>query len=106
MSLRTNAKYRNTTLNGQMYVAASQILPNSDIEKVYNTTFIRWTTHSPPGLSEKDLVMAKFCDEQAALKEEVQVEEEENAGDDVGRELADRVAREGGDCCVPKKKDG
>ncbi|PQE22910.1 pterin-4-alpha-carbinolamine dehydratase family protein [Rutstroemia sp. NJR-2017a BBW] len=73
---------------------------------VYNTTFIRWTTHSPPGLSEKDLFMAKFCDEQAALKEEVQIEEEEIGGADVGRELADRVAREGGDCCVPKKKDG
>jgi 4a-hydroxytetrahydrobiopterin dehydratase len=90
------------------YVAPSQILllPNADTEEVYNTTFIRWTTHSPPGLSEKDLVMAQFCDEQAALKEEVQVEKEESAGEDVGRELADRVAREGGDCCVPKKKDG
>ncbi|PQE24276.1 pterin-4-alpha-carbinolamine dehydratase family protein [Rutstroemia sp. NJR-2017a BVV2] len=83
------------------------LLPSSaDTEEVYNTTFIRWTTHSPPGLSEKDLVMAKFCDEQAALKEEIQVEEEESARSDVGRELADRVAREGGDCCVPKKKDG
>ncbi|KAH7317627.1 transcriptional coactivator/pterin dehydratase [Rhexocercosporidium sp. MPI-PUGE-AT-0058] len=30
---------------------------------VYNTTFIRWTTHSPPGLSGKDILMARFCDE-------------------------------------------
>ncbi|KAG0650283.1 Pterin-4-alpha-carbinolamine deHydratase [Hyphodiscus hymeniophilus] len=68
---------------------------------VYNTTFIRWTTHSPPGLSEKDVLMARFCDEQASILGEVGSEESE-----VGKELADRVATEGGDCCVPKKKDG
>ncbi|KAL4729596.1 hypothetical protein ACLX1H_004016 [Fusarium chlamydosporum] len=30
--------------------------------KVYNTTFIRWTTHNPAGLSDKDVVMAVQCD--------------------------------------------
>uniref|UniRef100_L2GG31 4a-hydroxytetrahydrobiopterin dehydratase n=1 Tax=Colletotrichum fructicola (strain Nara gc5) TaxID=1213859 RepID=L2GG31_COLFN len=29
---------------------------------VYNTTFIRWTTHSPKGLSVKDLKLAMICD--------------------------------------------
>ncbi|KAG4431920.1 hypothetical protein IFR05_012590 [Cadophora sp. M221] len=69
---------------------------------VYNTTFIRWTTHSPPGLSEKDVLMARFCDEKAAECGEVVTEGVEEKG--VGRELVDRVAVEGGDCCVPKGK--
>ncbi|GJC94025.1 pterin 4 alpha carbinolamine dehydratase [Colletotrichum higginsianum] len=29
---------------------------------VYNTTFIRWTTHNPKGLSDKDLKLAMICD--------------------------------------------
>lgn len=76
--------------------------PRTDGLKVYNTTFIRWTTHSPSGLSEKDVVMAKYCDEQAAACGEVEVEGGETSS--VGKELADRVATEGGDCCVPKKQ--
>ncbi|KAL2065697.1 hypothetical protein VTL71DRAFT_3367 [Oculimacula yallundae] len=70
---------------------------------VYNTTFIRWTTHSPPGLSEKDVVMARFCDEKAGECGELVVEEGEGGGG-VGKDLVDRVAVEGGDCCVPKNK--
>jgi 4a-hydroxytetrahydrobiopterin dehydratase len=66
--------------------------------KVYNTTFIRWTTHSPNGLSEKDVLMARYCDEQAQVCGEV-----ESAELAAGRELADRVATEGAACCVPKK---
>jgi len=66
---------------------------------VYNTTFIRWTTHSPPGLSEKDVQMARYCDEQAEICGEVESEVSE-----VGKELADRVATEGGECCIPKKQ--
>jgi 4a-hydroxytetrahydrobiopterin dehydratase len=73
---------------------------------VYNTTFIRWTTHSPPGLSGKDVEMARFCDEQALVFGELVPESQpgEVVGGDVGKELADRVAVEGGDCCVPKPK--
>jgi 4a-hydroxytetrahydrobiopterin dehydratase len=74
---------------------------------VYNTTFIRWTTHSPPGLSGKDIEMAQYCDEQALVFGELVSEgreEGELGGQDVGKELADRVAVEGGDCCVPKPK--
>ncbi len=73
--------------------------------QVYNNTFIRWTTHSPPGLSEKDIHMAQFCDTQALAYGEVVYERDtEAASARAGRELADRVAREGGDCCVPKTK--
>jgi 4a-hydroxytetrahydrobiopterin dehydratase len=74
---------------------------------VYNTTFIRWTTHSPPGLSAKDIEMAQFCDEQALVFGELVPESQEEEvleGQDVGKELADRVAVEGGDCCVPKPR--
>jgi 4a-hydroxytetrahydrobiopterin dehydratase len=76
---------------------------------IYNTTFIRWTTHSPPGLSGKDIEMAQFCDEQAVIFGEVvpeshEAKAEEGEGQDAGRDLADRVAVEGGDCCVPKPK--
>ncbi|XMA14945.1 hypothetical protein WAI453_007736 [Rhynchosporium graminicola] len=67
---------------------------------VYNTTFIRWTTHAPPGLSEKDVSMARFCDEKARECGEV-INTEESG---LGKDLADRVAVEGGDCCMPKGK--
>jgi 4a-hydroxytetrahydrobiopterin dehydratase len=71
---------------------------------VYNTTFIRWTTHSPPGLSEKDVVMARYCDEQAQACGEIVEGAEAASASTVGKELADRVATEGKDCCVPKKQ--
>jgi 4a-hydroxytetrahydrobiopterin dehydratase len=72
---------------------------------VYNTTFIRWTTHSPSGLSFKDISMARFCDEKALeCGEVVQEEKREDGGNSVGEELVGRVVVEGGDCCVPKKK--
>lgn len=78
---------------------------------VYNTTFIRWTTHSPPGLSEKDVAMARYCDEQAGICGEEQVETVEAVakseglvGVGIGQELADIVAGAAGDCCVPKSQ--
>ncbi|EPE24499.1 PCD-like protein [Glarea lozoyensis ATCC 20868] len=67
---------------------------------VYNTAYIRWTTHSPPGISGKDVVMARFCDEVAREMGEVESVDVQ----DVERELVERVGVEGGDCCVPKKK--
>ncbi|KIW08009.1 uncharacterized protein PV09_00955 [Verruconis gallopava] len=72
---------------------------------VYNTVFIRWTTHQPKGLSEKDVAMAMFCDEHA---KELGVLDD---GGDVcmigeGPEgLADGLAKAAGDCCVPKHKN-
>jgi 4a-hydroxytetrahydrobiopterin dehydratase len=71
----------------------------------YNTVFMRWTTHSPKGLSEKDVTMALFCDQYAAELGEVIVEGEESGGareDMVG--MVDDLAVKAGDCCVPKKK--
>jgi 4a-hydroxytetrahydrobiopterin dehydratase len=48
--------------------------------------------------------MARFCDEKAEECGELEVEGKEDGG--VGKELADKVATEGADCCVPKKKTG
>jgi hypothetical protein len=30
---------------------------------IFNKTHVRWTTHKPLGLSSKDILMARFCDE-------------------------------------------
>jgi len=43
--------------------------------------------------------MAAFCDAQASIYGEVESE----AGN-LGQDLVDIVAKEGGDCCVPKNK--
>ena len=62
--------------------------------QVYNRVFVRWTTHSPPGLSHKDIAMARFCDEQAvALGEirstppETRAEGQARAGEDAGEKI-------------------
>jgi len=76
---------------------------------VYNNTFIRWTTHSPPGLSIKDVMMAAYCDTQGETFGECPIEQgpgngtPQEAGDKTLREIADIAAVEGGLCCVPKK---
>lgn len=49
--------------------------------------------------------MAQFCTEQARLHG--LVEEELDPGrEEMGKGLADTVATEGGECCVPKSKRG
>jgi 4a-hydroxytetrahydrobiopterin dehydratase len=67
---------------------------------VYNTTFIRWTTHNPQGLSDKDVSLAAICD--ALAKDFGELDPEPAAP--VARDLADAVkAAAGGDCgCGPK----
>ena len=68
--------------------------------KTYNTTYIRWTTHSPKGLSEKDLDMAAICD--AAAKQFGEIASDESNSDMAS--LASEATVIAGDCCVPKKK--
>jgi 4a-hydroxytetrahydrobiopterin dehydratase len=41
------------------------------MHQVYNRVFIRWTTHSPPGLGSQDVQMAQFCDDQAKALGEI-----------------------------------
>ncbi|KAG5656588.1 hypothetical protein KAF25_000175, partial [Fusarium avenaceum] len=76
---------------------------------VYNTTFIRWTTHNPAGLSDKDITMAAQCDVLAKRLGELAPESEPTAAAETEdqscaiRGLADRAAGAAGDCCTPKK---
>ncbi|KAJ0354787.1 hypothetical protein COL154_002189 [Colletotrichum chrysophilum] len=75
---------------------------------VYNTTFIRWTTHSPEGLSVKDLKLAMICDALAKDFGEVEAPAAETPDEGAScgiRGLADKAAGTAGDCCVPKAKN-
>ncbi|KAK8127508.1 Pterin 4 alpha carbinolamine dehydratase [Apiospora sp. TS-2023a] len=74
---------------------------------VYNVTFIRWTTHSPKGLSTKDVELAAICDSLARDFGEVVEEPQQGEGDQscAMRNLADTVASgAGAECCTPKPK--
>lgn len=74
--------------------------------QVYNTTFIRWTTHSPRGLTDKDIEMAGLCDGLARDFAEVPpTKAAESSAEDGGRELVDKVAAEGAACCVPQARE-
>jgi 4a-hydroxytetrahydrobiopterin dehydratase len=73
---------------------------------VYNVLRVRWTTHRPAGLSEKDVILAERCDDAAAaIGEEVSKLDIE-----AGRDLLLTVVEENPDCCsgvkcdVPKSK--
>ncbi|KAK0391123.1 hypothetical protein NLU13_0625 [Sarocladium strictum] len=67
---------------------------------VYNTTFIRWTTHNPKGLTEKDVSLAALCDDLA--RDFGELDPEPTACEI--RDLAGKAVEAGGDCCTPKKK--
>ncbi|KAL1838726.1 hypothetical protein VTJ49DRAFT_2263 [Mycothermus thermophilus] len=82
----------------------------------FNTTFIRWTTHHPRGLSAKDVELAAICDQLAREFGEVEPdqqqqqqqqqqsqESQQQQGETTMSGLADRAAGSAGDCCVPKK---
>ncbi|KAG9546224.1 hypothetical protein KCU71_g16157, partial [Aureobasidium melanogenum] len=48
---------------------------------VFNKTHVRWTTHKPMGLSSKDVLMAKFCDEAGSRHGELpEVDDDEECG--------------------------
>lgn len=70
---------------------------------MYNTTFIRWTTHNPRGLSAKDVEMAGICD--GAAKDFVEVEEppEATAGSS-NADLVENAKSGAGECCAKEPK--
>ncbi|KAI0894886.1 transcriptional coactivator/pterin dehydratase [Annulohypoxylon nitens] len=70
---------------------------------VYNTTYIRWTTHNPKGLSTKDVELAAICD--GLAKDFGEIIEETSSGDGscALKQVADRAVTNAGDCCTPKK---
>ncbi|RYO98700.1 hypothetical protein DL766_004422 [Monosporascus sp. MC13-8B] len=70
---------------------------------VYNTTYIRWTTHNPQGMSAKDVELAAVCDDLARDFGEIVEEGSSSSTTYEMRRLADRGAASAGDCCGPKK---
>ena len=72
------------------------------MRQVYNSTFVRWTTHSPKGLSKLDVEMAKICDSIAQDFGVVEANPGSNESCQI-KKLADQGASAAGDCCVPKK---
>lgn len=66
---------------------------------MYNTTYVRWTTHNPKGLSTKDLDMAAACDAIARDFGELDPEPVSCAV----RDVADKATVSAGECCTPKK---
>ncbi|KAK1831324.1 transcriptional coactivator/pterin dehydratase [Podospora conica] len=68
---------------------------------VFNTTFIRWTTHSPKGLSSKDLDLAATCDALARDFGEIVDESTKGQGsvDQKLCSLANEAVTGSGDCC-------
>ncbi|RYP03065.1 hypothetical protein DL764_005414 [Monosporascus ibericus] len=69
---------------------------------VYNTTYIRWTTHNPQGMSAKDVELAAVCDGLARDFGEIVDEEGGGGATCEMRRLADRGALSAGDCCGVK----
>ncbi|PHH73108.1 hypothetical protein CDD80_4038 [Ophiocordyceps camponoti-rufipedis] len=66
---------------------------------VYNTTVVRWTTHNPRGLSDKDVRLAAICDSIATDFQEINANE--SAGG-TANELLAKVVSDAGDCCTKK----
>ncbi len=72
--------------------------------QVYNTVFVRWTTHHPRGLSAKDIDMAAACDVIARdFAEVAEAEVDANTARQM-QDLTNAAASSAGDCCVPKDK--
>lgn len=64
---------------------------------------MRWTTHSPKGLSSKDVELAALCDSLA--KDFGETAETADAIQACAMQsLTEKVTSASGDCCVPKKK--
>ena len=88
--------------SGQMWVLSGYGGPNrgrliNDRFQSYSKVFVRWTTHrwvvkGDPGLSIKDLRMARFCDEIAVSVGRRKLTQDEREGfDTLGKKLLERV---------------
>jgi len=69
---------------------------------VFNTTFIRWTTHNPKGLSTQDLDMATICDTLARDFNEVVEQQAESSTCELSG-LTNKAVTSAGDCCTPRE---
>lgn len=122
--LRTSVKLRDIILNGRMCVlrlffpllrnifGKKQYIyspgehgtdpPVMGFKQVYNKVVIRWTTHNPLGLSQKDIEMAKFCDERGAELGDVDTGKVERApADETDGNVLDNLLGQGVQECGP-----
>jgi 4a-hydroxytetrahydrobiopterin dehydratase len=68
---------------------------------VYNTCFVKWTTHYTGALTDKDLLMAEFCDQVAQdIGEKMPVDQDPAKLENM-KSLADESARDGCKSCAP-----
>ncbi|KAL9048568.1 MAG: hypothetical protein Q9162_007652 [Coniocarpon cinnabarinum] len=67
----------------------------------YNAVFVRWTTHNPAGLSEKDVKMASLCDEAATRPESSETTDSSHTSSDAMRATADNAAASAQGCGAP-----
>ncbi|KAH8121333.1 transcriptional coactivator/pterin dehydratase [Trichoderma asperelloides] len=100
-ALERSFKFKNFTKTWDFMTAVSLQCKiwnhHPEWSNVYNTTFIRWTTHVPKGLSDKDIGLATLCD---ALAKDFGELELEPASCEM-KNLADEVVKDG-NCCVKK----
>ena len=74
---------------------------------MYNTCFVRWQTHTPPGLSGKDVAMAEICDGLASREESQEIWEgkheldKDTAGKSGLEGAADMAVKAADGCCGP-----
>lgn len=68
---------------------------------VYNTCFVKWTTHYTGALSDKDLLMAEFCDEVAREIGETTPVDQDPAKLENMKALVDESAQDGCKPCAP-----
>ncbi|KAL6898322.1 transcriptional coactivator/pterin dehydratase [Trichoderma evansii] len=100
-ALERSFKFKNFTKTWDFMTAVSLQCKiwnhHPEWSNVYSTTFIRWTTHVPKGLSDKDIGLATLCD---ALAKDFGELEPEPASCEM-KNLADEVVKDG-NCCVKK----
>ncbi|KAF2752476.1 hypothetical protein EJ05DRAFT_515614 [Pseudovirgaria hyperparasitica] len=70
------ASYRNVKFLSLEIMSRSQVRNHHPVL----TTTVHWTTHNPPGLTEKDTYMAKYCDDAAETIGTVDPEESKKCG--------------------------
>ncbi|KAL7958852.1 transcriptional coactivator/pterin dehydratase [Trichoderma compactum] len=100
-ALERSFKFKNFTKTWDFMTAVSLQCKiwnhHPEWSNVYNTTFIRWTTHIPKGLSDKDISLATLCDSLAKDFGELEL----GPASCEMKNLADEVVTDG-NCCVKK----
>jgi hypothetical protein len=73
----------------QVATHASKQRHHPEWSNIYNRVFVRWTTHTPPGLSVKDVEGAQACDEYVVKMAEDSKSTVEGAGGGVAGDGGD-----------------